>query len=268
MSKQDRTYSRTAAELERKYNLGSQEKGGGGNPEQMSQFAQELSEQKRNLERHCGDTITHITESDRENLKEMSNEMSTIKNDMGNKVANTAEYYGDINLLLTSGFYRVGTNDNLPDTCQYGQMIVSRGLDTISQIAFSYYSGRVFVRSCNIIDGTPNWGNWVEFYSTQSPQPSEEWKLLAEQTGETGTITLPTTFKELHIVIGTDNYFYTFNVLADYLSSAEMYLRNGYRLSDSTYSDVYILVNKTAISGWTVRKESVVKEVSVKVYYK
>ena len=254
MSKQDRTYTRTASDLERKYDFGSLGKGGGGDSERMSQFAQELSEQRIKLGKHEGDANVHITDDERKKWN--------------NKVEKTVEYYDDINNLLESGFYRVGTNANLPDTCQYGQMIVSRGLDTVSQLCFSYHSGRVFVRSCNIIDDVPNWGDWVEFYSTQSPQPSNEWKLHAEKTGETGTITLPTTFKELHIVIGTNNYMYTFNVLSDYLSNTDILIRNGYCISSSVYGDAYISVNQTSISGWTVRKENVVQNATVKVYYK
>ena len=148
MSKQDRQGVRTAADLERKYNLGGNPKGGS-ETEQMSKFVQELSEQKIKLERHSKNESVHTSEEEKAKIK--------------NKVDNTAEFYGDINNLLTSGFYRVGTNANLPDTCQYGQIIVSRGSDTASQLAFSYYTGRMFTRSCNITNGTANWTKWHDF---------------------------------------------------------------------------------------------------------
>jgi hypothetical protein len=61
---------------------------------------------------------------------------------------------------------------------------------------------------------------------------------------------------------------YTFDVLADYLSSTAMLFRNGYALSASVYGDVYVSVTKTAITAWTVRKEGVIQEATVKVYYK
>lgn len=49
MSKQDRTYSRTAEDIERKYNLGLIAQGGfGDSSEKISQIEQELSEHKIN----------------------------------------------------------------------------------------------------------------------------------------------------------------------------------------------------------------------------
>jgi hypothetical protein len=220
--------------------------------------------------------------------------MSKVQTQLNTKVAKTVEYYGDINSLVTSGFYRVGTNTNLPAGYEYGQIIVSRGSDTATQICCSYSTGKIITRSCNSPDSNPKWTKWNE-YATQEDldnissdggfefeyeEGSEAiivldgsggksgWYYLTEKSGQTGTITLPTGFKELHIVIGIANYMYTFNILADYLSSADMMFRNGYCLSTSVYGDVYISVNKTSISGWTVRKENVVQNASVKVYYK
>lgn len=95
-----------------------------------------------------------------------------------------------------------------------------------------------------------------------------KWKLLTTKTGTTGTVTLPTTFKELHILIGISNYMYTFDILADYLTSTEMTFRNGYALSSSVYGDVYVSVKKSEISAWTVRKENAIQTATVKVYYR
>lgn len=236
--------------------------------------------------------------------------MSKVQTQLNTKVAKTVEYYGDINSLVTSGFYRVGTNVNLPAGFECGQIIVSRGSDTATQICCSYSTGKIATRSCNSPDSNPNWTKWnhcatkedldnistdggFEFeYEAGSEAISmsggsftyEEgsesivmldgsggksgWYYLTEKSGQTGTITLPTGFKELHVVIGIANYMYTFNILADYLSSTDMMFRNGYCLSTSVYCDVYISVNKTAISGWTVRKENVLQNATVKVYYK
>ena len=209
------------------------------------------------------------------------------------KVAKTTEYYGDIDKLVTSGFYRVGTNANLPSGYEYGQIIVSRGSDTVVQICGSYRTGKIITRGCNSPDTTPNWSEWVEYATKEDLEglgggnvqisyeeenealtflPATDvqpaWNLLAEKSGTNGTITLPTVFNELHVVIGTDNYMYTFNVLANYLTGTAKLFRNGYAISDSVYGDAYISVTKTAITGWTARKEGVLQEVNVKVYYR
>ena len=222
--------------------------------------------------------------------------MSKVQTQLNTKVAKTVEYYGDINSLVTSGFYRVGTNTNLPAGYEYGQVIVSRGSDTATQICCSYSTGKIATRSCNSPDSNPNWTEWnycatkkdLESISVDSgggfdlsydeenesinllggSGGSSEWHLLAEKTGNTGTVSLPTVFNELHILIGINNYMYTFDVLKDYLTSADMSFRNGYCLSNTVFCDVLVTVNKNAISGWTVRKENVVQTATVKVYYK
>ena len=190
--------------------------------------------------------------------------LSVLKERFSAKVDKAIEYYGDVNALVTSGFYRVGTNANVPTECQYGQIIVSRGSDTATQICGSYHTGKIFTRGCSSAGNNPIWSEWVEYTTKEDI----EWKLLATRTGETGQITLPTSFKELHIVIGITNYMYTFDILADYLTSTAMMFRNGYALSNTVFGDAYVSVTKTAISGWTVRKENVVQEASIKVYYK
>lgn len=60
MSKQDRTYTRTAADLERKYNLGGNPQGGTDNSEQLSKFSQELSEHKTQANNKFKDIQTEI----------------------------------------------------------------------------------------------------------------------------------------------------------------------------------------------------------------
>ena len=190
--------------------------------------------------------------------------LGVLKERFSAKVDKEIEYYGDVNALVTSGFYRVGTNANVPAECQYGQIIVSRGSDTATQICGSYHTGKIFTRGCSSAGNNPIWSEWVEYTTKEDI----EWKLLTTKTGETGQITLPASFKELHIVIGITNYMYTFDVLADYLTSTAMLFRNGYSLSSSVFGDAYVSVTKTAISGWTVRKEGVVQEASVKVYYR
>ena len=127
MSKQDRTYTRTAADLERKYNLGQLAQGvsenssvnnSQNNSDQVSKVVQELSEFKANvnvkfqsvetslkktrsdLTSHADDTDVHITETEKNNLNtalkhsEIStgNPHNVTKTDVGlGNVDNTAD---------------------------------------------------------------------------------------------------------------------------------------------------------------------------------
>lgn len=74
------------------------------------------------------------------------------------------QYNDDVNGLIEDGFYRVGTNANLPDALWYGQIIVSKGLasDTVAQIGISYTSGKMYSRGANIVNGVANWSSWNE----------------------------------------------------------------------------------------------------------
>lgn len=69
----------------------------------------------------------------------------------------------DLNTVVKSGFYRLSAVVNgPPGDISYGQMIVSRGMDTIAQIAFSYGTGIVYTRSGNPTDvgGVGAWTPW------------------------------------------------------------------------------------------------------------
>ena len=77
----------------------------------------------------------------------------------------------DLNTVLTSGFYRMNEVSNGPSvTVDYGQLIVSRGLDTISQIAISFTSGRMFTRSGSpsYVGGGGTITPWREVYTSAS----------------------------------------------------------------------------------------------------
>lgn len=81
-----------------------------------------------------------------------------------------AQAYGlassvDLNTVVANGNYRLGgTPVNAPSAgvIDYGELIVSRGYDTILQIAADYYSGNLFFRSGNPsnVGGTGSWGAW------------------------------------------------------------------------------------------------------------
>ena len=81
-----------------------------------------------------------------------------------------SQYFGtgDINTLVHSGAYRIGTveaHTNMPsEAFNYGQVLTVRGYgDTIAQMCFSYLSsGLIAVRSGNPADmgSNGNWGAW------------------------------------------------------------------------------------------------------------
>ena len=73
----------------------------------------------------------------------------------------------DLDTVVTSGFYRLGTgNTNAPtgsDGLEYGQLIVSAGLDTVTQIGCKADTGYVWTRTGDGI-GTVSeaWTSWVQ----------------------------------------------------------------------------------------------------------
>lgn len=148
---------------------------------------------------------------------------------------------------------------------------------SVSGRSITYTKGNDATETITIEDGGANSGGGANLsYEAENEQLTlisgsgelSDWKLLTTKTGTSGQITLPTVFHELHIVIGNANYMYTFHILADYLTSTATLFRNGYSLSGSGYGDVYVSVTKTSITAWTSRKEGVIQEVTVKVYYK
>lgn len=86
------------------------------------------------------------------------------------------EYYNDMNSLVETGIYRVGTNDNLPESIWYGQVVVMRGKnsDTVGQMGMGYTDGRVTSRTGRIVDGEWIFSEWGTGYSTTNkPTPAE-----------------------------------------------------------------------------------------------
>lgn len=79
----------------------------------------------------------------------------------------------DLNAVVTSGFYLVGTPTNGPTGFANGQLIVSRGGDRASQIAIAA-GGRMWVRGASGLTGTPVWGVWraVAFHSDIAAVPT------------------------------------------------------------------------------------------------
>ena len=87
------------------------------------------------------------------------------------KVSQSISTSADLNTITTSGFYRVGnTNANMPSGGSYGQLIVSRGADTITQIIGAYGSGKLYTRSGNPsnIGGSGGWTDWKEIIDSST----------------------------------------------------------------------------------------------------
>ena len=72
----------------------------------------------------------------------------------------------DLDTLVKSGFYRIQENANRPSAADYGQLIVSRGGDTILQIA-SNFAGRLWQRSGSPsnVGGDGSYSDWQEIPS-------------------------------------------------------------------------------------------------------
>lgn len=69
----------------------------------------------------------------------------------------------NLNTVTTSGFYRLANgNTNAPAVVDYGQLIVSRGGDTILQIVTGYTTGQIWFRHGNPTDvgGSGSWTAW------------------------------------------------------------------------------------------------------------
>jgi hypothetical protein len=82
----------------------------------------------------------------------------------------------DLDTVLTGGLYRLsGTHANIPNAgAAYGQMIVSRGQDTISQIVLDYPGTSMWFRSGNpaSISGGGAWNAWRSVYHTGNFNPA------------------------------------------------------------------------------------------------
>lgn len=78
----------------------------------------------------------------------------------------TVDHQGasDFNTITTSGFHRVNNNlTNKPSNAsEWGQLIVSRGGDTITQIYGDYSTGNLYTRSGNPsnVGGNGSWTSW------------------------------------------------------------------------------------------------------------
>ena len=72
----------------------------------------------------------------------------------------------DVDTVVKSGFYRVEQSANLPSGAEYGQLIVSRGGNTILQLV-SNYTGRLWQRSGNPsnVGSGGSYSDWQEIPS-------------------------------------------------------------------------------------------------------
>lgn len=79
----------------------------------------------------------------------------------------------DLNTLTDAGFYRIDDSPvNAPNgSVEFGQVIVSRGGDTVLQIITGFNNGRIWWRQGNPTEagGSGSYGDWHEFYTTERP---------------------------------------------------------------------------------------------------
>ena len=82
----------------------------------------------------------------------------------------------DLDTVVKSGFYRIENNANLPPGADSGQLIVSRGGDTILQIV-SDFGGRLWQRSGNPsnVGGPGSYSDWQEI-SAQGIGVGQTWQ--------------------------------------------------------------------------------------------
>ena len=75
-----------------------------------------------------------------------------------------------LDTVTESGFYRLSMNHKFP----HAQMIVSRGADTIAQMAFPYDTTRMYVRTGNPLSGNGNgaWRDWKQVAFTDHTHTS------------------------------------------------------------------------------------------------
>ena len=85
---------------------------------------------------------------------------------IGQPIVDFGSTTDDVDTIVKSGFYRVESNANLPSGSDYGQLIVSRGWDTIMQLVSSY-NGRLWQRSGNPsnIGANGSYSDWQEIPS-------------------------------------------------------------------------------------------------------
>lgn len=81
----------------------------------------------------------------------------------------------DLNTIVTSGMWRLeGANANLPSGTAYGQLMVSRGSDTILQIASDYQGQHLYFRNGNSPDvgGSGAYSAWRSIWHTGNFDPA------------------------------------------------------------------------------------------------
>lgn len=105
-------------------------------------------------------------------------------------------YYGDMNALVSSGIYRVGTNTNLHSKLWYGQVLVMQGADsdTVSQLGVSYTDGSILARAGNKSGSSWTFTSWIEMFSSANPPDLSSLDVVAKSGDSmTGVLNLANT---------------------------------------------------------------------------
>ncbi|HLO11492.1 MAG TPA: hypothetical protein VK190_04485 [Pseudoneobacillus sp.] len=93
----------------------------------------------------------------------------------------------DLNTVITSGFYRLGaTVTNGPTGVGYGQLIVSRGGDTIVQIITGYNNSEYYMRQGNGIGATATFQPWRKMWHDGNFDPATKASTAVVTTSANG----------------------------------------------------------------------------------
>lgn len=140
----------------------------------------------------------------------------------------------DINSVTKSGMYRLnGGHTNVPDDCNYGQLLVVHGArDTIAQIAIPYNGGAMYFRAGNPseVGGNGSWSNWETLVTTED---------LANYLPLSGDIPLP---RNVNVGSATTNHVVWMGFLNTVRNLSWQLLTDGtFRLSDNTNGNAPIV---------------------------
>lgn len=105
----------------------------------------------------------------------------------------------DLNTVVTSGFYRInnGVTNGPSSNVSYGQLIVSRGSDTVFQIITGYSNNEYYMRQASRGGGTDtnfaSWQPWRRIWHDGNFDPAAKAPLTSPAFAGTPTAPTPST---------------------------------------------------------------------------
>lgn len=113
-------------------------------------------------------------------------DIDSLYNDLNKYTQKTISIPDNTSLdtITESGFYRLSMNPNFP----HAQMIVSRGADTIAQMAFPYADTKMYVRTGNPFNPSGGlWHEWKQVAFTDNIPTATAFKIGGVKSSTTGT---------------------------------------------------------------------------------